>query len=121
MLGEKIKQVRKELGLTQKDFAAKLNISRSNLSDIENGRNKAGNLNLLTKICELSERPLSFFIDKDSNYNFDIYEALDIGLTKLILSGLIDENLNFTTPESKQYFEKLIKLIIKAKKEDLLK
>ncbi|CAI3596434.1 MULTISPECIES: helix-turn-helix domain-containing protein [Clostridium] len=121
MLGEKIKQSRKELGLTQQEFAKKLGISRSNLSDIENGRNKAGNLKLLSKISELTKKPLSLFVENDTNFNFDIYEALDLGLTKLILGGLIDENNECITKESKSYLDKLIKLIIEAKKEELIK
>lgn len=121
MLGEKIKQSRKELGLTQQEFAKKLGISRSNLSDIENGRNKAGNLKLLNKISEFTKKPLSFFTDNDSNFNFDVYEGLDLGITKLILGGFIDKEGNFTTEESKSYFDKLIKLILEAKIEELLK
>ena len=121
MLGEKIKQARKELGLTQQEFAKRLEISRSNLSDIENGRNKAGNLKLLSKISELTKKPLSSFVEDDTNFNFDIYEALDLGLTKIILGGFINENNDCTTKESSMYLDKLIKLVIEAKKEELLK
>lgn len=121
MLGEKIKHSRKELGLTQQEFAKKLGISRSNLSDIENGRNKAGNLKLLSKISELTKKPLTFFTEDDTNFNFDIYEGLDLGLTRLIQSGVIDKNGNFTNKKGKEYFDELIKIVIESKIEDLLK
>lgn len=121
MLGEKIKQSRKELGLTQQEFSKKLGISRSNLSDIENGRNKAGNLKLLSKIAELTQKPLTFFTQDDINFNFDIYEGFDLGLTRLIQSGVIDKNGNFTNEQGEKYFNDLVKIVIESKIEELLK
>lgn len=41
-IGNRIKQTRKALNLKQKDFAQKLNISVSSMSEIETGKYKAG-------------------------------------------------------------------------------
>jgi transcriptional regulator with XRE-family HTH domain len=38
--GQRLKGIRKELKLTQEDFANKMNISVTNLSDIENGKTR---------------------------------------------------------------------------------
>jgi transcriptional regulator with XRE-family HTH domain len=40
--GQRIKNIRKTLGLNQKDFASPLNISSTFLSEIENGKYKPG-------------------------------------------------------------------------------
>ena len=66
VIGDRIKKVRNELKLTQKEFATKLGISRSNLSDMENGRNKAENINILKKLSEISNKSIDYFI-KDIN------------------------------------------------------
>ena len=66
VIGDRIKKVRDELKLTQNEFATKLGISRSNLSDMENGRNKAENINILKKLSEISNKSIDYFI-KDIN------------------------------------------------------
>ena len=37
-VGERLKEIRKDLGYTQKEFASKLNISQQNLSRYESGK-----------------------------------------------------------------------------------
>ncbi|HBJ1645852.1 TPA: helix-turn-helix domain-containing protein [Clostridium botulinum] len=70
IIGENIKKARRNMNLTQEEFAFMLGISRSNLSDMENGRNKVGNLNLLVKISKLSQKPIEYFMrEKSSNFN----------------------------------------------------
>lgn len=46
-IGSRLKQLRKELGLTQEEAADKLGISRARYSHFENGRNEADNELLL--------------------------------------------------------------------------
>ena len=58
---ERIKNVRNQLGLSQKDFAEKIDISNSTLSDIEAARTKA-----------------TFY------FFFNISEAFDVNLTYLL-------------------------------------
>lgn len=48
-LGKRIQKLRKELGLTQEEFAEKLNISRTHVGHIEQGR-KSPSLKLMEKL-----------------------------------------------------------------------
>lgn len=50
-LGNKIQKLRKETGLTQEEFAEKLNISRTHIGHIEQGR-KSPSIKLIGKIAK---------------------------------------------------------------------
>lgn len=86
-LGEKIKKIRKELGLSQEEFAKRLGISRSNLRDLEIGKNKGGNLSIIDKLSTISGKPASFFIKTGSEVKLNKYEILDSTADKLIAKG----------------------------------
>ena len=45
-IGRRMKEIRKNLGYKQREFAAELNISAASLSDIESGKGKPRHLNL---------------------------------------------------------------------------
>lgn len=49
--GKRLKAVRRELNISQKDFAARLDVSGSYLSEIESGKTKPG-YNFLTSIAK---------------------------------------------------------------------
>ena len=49
-LGNKIQKLRKELGLTQEEFAEKINISRTHMGHIEQGR-KSPSLKVMEKFA----------------------------------------------------------------------
>ena len=51
-LGKRIQKLRKEIGLTQEEFAEKLNISRTHIGHIEQGR-KSPSLKLMEKIARV--------------------------------------------------------------------
>jgi transcriptional regulator with XRE-family HTH domain len=55
-LGKRVKMIRKELQISQKDFANKINISGSYLSEIEAGKSKPGYdfLFNISRICNVS-------------------------------------------------------------------
>lgn len=67
-LGNSIKNIRKQKGLTQIDFAAKSGITQTYLSQIENNQ-KEPNLSTLKAISEALEVPLPiiFFLSMDEN------------------------------------------------------
>lgn len=50
-LGNKIQKLRKGLGLTQEEFAERLNISRTHIGHIEQGR-KSPSIKLMEKIAK---------------------------------------------------------------------
>lgn len=60
--GEKIKELRMRLGLSQSAFAAKLGIHKQMVSDVERGKQKRFNPQIEQKIVELFELDPSFFL-----------------------------------------------------------
>lgn len=50
-LGKRIQKLRKEIGLTQEELAEKLNISRTHIGHIEQGR-KSPSIKLMEKIAK---------------------------------------------------------------------
>ncbi|MCY4643272.1 MAG: helix-turn-helix transcriptional regulator [Bacteriovoracales bacterium] len=58
--GQKLKEAREYLGLSQLESATELGIPRSAISFIENGRRKI-DLVELKKLAKLYQRPVSFF------------------------------------------------------------
>ena len=62
LIGENIKQLRTDRGLTQKDFAKETGISRSYLSDLENNR-KSPTVETLEKVARKMNTSLKFLIE----------------------------------------------------------
>ncbi len=84
--GERIQQLRIQLGYTQEEFAKALNIDRSNLSRIESGR-RGCSLDLLVQlsnICGVTLDYLVFGQDKPSWVTVDGRERLKVVLDQLI-------------------------------------
>lgn len=63
VLGHKIKESRKRIGLSQKDFARYLNVTDKSVSSYEVGRSSPS-LSVLKKISLIVHQPLSYFDDK---------------------------------------------------------
>ena len=63
-LGGRLREVRKYLGLKQKEVATCLNIPRTALADIENGRRKAEVIEL-TRLAKLYRQPVAYFTGED--------------------------------------------------------
>lgn len=59
----KLQHLRKELALTQNEFAKKLGMNRSYLCRIENGSQSASS-NFLSKVCVTFHIPLNYFDDE---------------------------------------------------------
>lgn len=94
MIGEKIKKVRKEMDLSQDDFSKLLGISRSNLRDLESGKNKGSNIKILAKLAEISGKNLTYFTD--DALNIQQYDILDGFIEMMINRNLIDEDGNIS-------------------------
>ncbi len=62
IIGEKIKFLRRQLGLTQAQLSDELSIHPKHLSNIENGR-KAITIALLDKLCKIFNKPHVYFFD----------------------------------------------------------
>lgn len=92
MLKDKIKKSRKEMNLTQQEFAKLLGISRGNLGDLENGKNKGGNLSLIRKLSEVTGKETSYFLDSNSKLPVKEYAVLDTTINMLITKGAISKS-----------------------------
>ncbi|HBI6883121.1 TPA: helix-turn-helix transcriptional regulator [Clostridium perfringens] len=105
MLKDKIKKSRKEMNLTQQEFAKLLGISRGNLGDLENGKNKGGNLSLIRKLSEVTGKEISYFLDSDSEFAVKQYEVLDNAINMLITKGAISKSGKVSPKYKKILFE----------------
>ena len=119
-IGNKIRDVRKELGLTQTEFAKKIGSTRSTVSDLEKGINKGGNFKLINNIAKVSHKPLSYFIDEDSNFQLGIYDVMDNIFNEMIERDLVDDNGDFDASLNEKILE-IVKATLALKKERLNK
>lgn len=85
-VGQNIKKLRKEAGLTQEKFAQKLDISRTYLSDIENDRSILSNKNL-NKIAQKLNVSTNYLTSGNkmlSDLSNEEFEEKTFQLSKLI-------------------------------------
>ncbi|MDU7212519.1 helix-turn-helix transcriptional regulator [Clostridium sp.] len=86
---DKVKYIRKvELKLTQAELAKLCEVSRSYISEIEQGR-IVGNLNIITKLSKIANKPIEYFIDSNEDIKVHSYEVLDNIINSFIDNGLI--------------------------------
>jgi transcriptional regulator with XRE-family HTH domain len=64
LIGERLKEARKYLGLTQEDVAAYLKIPRTALVDIESGQRRVDALEL-SRLAQLYKQPTTYFTGED--------------------------------------------------------
>lgn len=113
MLKNKVKEVRKEMGLTQEEMAKKLNISRSYLGDIERGRLKGTNVKIISKLSDITGKPMEYFLGKDVEVRQ--YDILDSAIDLLIEKDLIDTNGDIKDETSKEILWNILKKEIQLK------
>ena len=65
LVGQKIRQIRKSRHLTQADLAARIGVTQSDLSRMENGEYKVG-LDTLFRILQVFELSMSHFFEESS-------------------------------------------------------
>jgi transcriptional regulator with XRE-family HTH domain len=121
MLKDKVKKIRKEMGMSQKDFAALLGISRSYVGDIETGKSKGSNIKIISKIANVSGNPIEYFLSDEEMDEMEIkpYDILDAAIESLIEKNLINEEGQITNDIAKEMLigilEKEIQLKVKLK------
>lgn len=94
-VGNRIRQARKEKGLSQADLAEKLSISNSHISDIENGKTKLG-LDIFMGITEALQVSADWLLQTD------------IPNVNAILDNEIVKLLDGCSPAEKQSIIKMI-------------
>ena len=111
-MNERIKKLRKELKLTQQEFADELKISRGNIGSYEVGKGSPSDavVSLICKTCNVNEEWLRFgagdmFLelpeeDKEAAYVSELLEDGENDLYKLIKE--IMHTYHDLTPKSKE-------------------
>lgn len=92
ILGNKIKEVRKELRLTQEQLSKRMGISRSTLRDIETGKYKHINLELVDKLSKATNKPTSYFLEDEIEIDLGIYDVMDKVFEDIINKGLVEDD-----------------------------
>ena len=103
-LGKRIKELRKSRNLKQDDLARVLEISRSQISNLENGR-RSLNLKQLEKLCNLFKVDMSFFgVEPNTQETIELLER-----AKLLFESDIPEQ------DKEELYQNLMKIYLKAK------
>ena len=76
-IGQKVKELRKNLNLTQKDFSEKIGVSVKTIVFWESGENEPSKSNLFT-ICNKCNLPLNYFEEIKQNVNKNVSFLEDI-------------------------------------------
>ncbi|NFN09377.1 helix-turn-helix domain-containing protein [Clostridium botulinum] len=116
MFKDKIKAVRKDLGLTQIEFAKRLGISRSYLGDLETGRLKGSNVKIISKLSDLSGKSMEYFLGKDAEIKQ--YEILDSAIEMLLDKNLISSEGEISDKTAENILLEILKKEIKLKIEN---
>lgn len=104
-LGKRIKELRKSRNLKQDDLALKLNISRGQISNLENGR-RSLNLRQLETLCSLFNVDMSYFgIEPDVKETVQLLER----------AKLIFESDKVPVNEKEELYSQLMKIYLKSK------
>lgn len=87
LIGKRVKKARKDKGITQEKFAEDLGVSVSFVSQVESGE-KRFNLNRISEVSKILERPISYFIDGYEGKSEDELQEI-----VAILKGMSDKQL----------------------------
>jgi transcriptional regulator with XRE-family HTH domain len=93
LLGERLRDARKYLGLKQEDVAAYLKIPRTALVDIESGQRRVEAIEL-TRLAKLYKQPVSYFTGEDEEAADLSVEAAHLARQASELSKKDREELN---------------------------
>ena len=104
-LGEKVKMLRKRRGLNQDDLATFLNLSRSQISNLESGRRNLS-LRQLEKLCEYFKVDMSFFL---------MSETTDSCLDLVEKAKILFESRELTNVQKEELFASIMKIYLESK------
>lgn len=104
-LGEKVKLLRKRRGLNQDDLALVLNLSRSQISNLESGRRNLS-LRQLEKLCEYFNVDISYFF---------ITETTDSCLDLIEKAKVLFDSKELTNIQKDDLFTSIMKIYLDSK------
>ena len=105
-LGEKVRLIRKRRNLKQDDLAEFLNLSRSQISNLESGRRNLS-LKQLEKLCVFFQVDMSYFL---------MSETTDVCLDLIEKTKLLFESKELTDNQKEDLYSSITKLYIESKK-----
>ena len=92
-LGDKVKLLRNRRGLKQDDLAEVLELSRSQISNLESGRRKLS-LKQLEKLCEYFQVDMSYFVMSETTDScLDLIEKAKLLFASKELTNIQKEDL----------------------------
>ena len=92
-LGDKVKLLRNRRGLKQDDLAEVLELSRSQISNLESGRRNL-NLKQLEKLCEYFQVDMSYFVMSETTDScLDLIEKAKLLFASKELTNIQKEDL----------------------------
>lgn len=106
-LGKKLKLLRKRRNIRQEDLAEFLNLSKSQISNLESGRRNLS-LSQLEKLCDYFKIDISYFL---------MEETTDSCLELIEKAKVLFESENLTNIQKENLFTSLIKVYIESKEE----
>lgn len=78
LIGERIRKSRKEINMTQEEFAEAIGVSVGYINQIETGK-KCFNLKRFNEIVDIFDKPISYFVEgTDSPEQSTIKEITDL-------------------------------------------
>lgn len=104
-LGEKVKLIRKRRGLNQDDLAEVLELSRSQISNLESGRRNLS-VKQLEKLCEYFKVDMSYFL---------MSETTDSCLDLIEKAKLLFESKELTNIQKEDLFTSIMKIYLDSK------
>lgn len=104
-LGEKVKLLRNRRRLKQDDLAEVLELSRSQVSNLESGRRNLS-LKQLEKLCEYFKVDMSYFL---------MSETTDSCLDLIEKAKLLFESKNLTNIQKEDLFTSIMKIYLDSK------
>lgn len=104
-LGEKVKLLRKRRGLKQDDLAEVLDLSRSQISNLEKGRRNLS-LKQLEKLCEYFKVDISYFL---------MSATTDSCLDLIEKARVLFESKELTSEQKDDLFTSIMKIYLDSK------
>ncbi|MBQ9853919.1 MAG: helix-turn-helix transcriptional regulator [Bacilli bacterium] len=105
VLGEKVRLLRKRRGLKQDDLGELLDLSRSQISNLESGRRNLS-LKQLEKLCEFFKIDISYFL---------MSETTDSCLDLLEKAKLLFKSKELSTVQKDDLFTSIMKIYLDSK------
>lgn len=97
ILGSRIKCLRMQAGLTQDSLAKMLSVTRTQISDLENGKTTT-NLERLTQLADYFKVPTDYLL------GIGIFENWELVMKNIdVLADLLDESIKKSAPKEDEF------------------